>query len=234
MKNIIILLFSILVIACGGGGGGSAETTTTPTTDPNTTFPFPGDLSRLPNVGDTETWNLTGATDTGEAVSISMTIKNSGKIPYNGIDVNVIDVLGNVKIPSRAIDVSTIYNYYYDDNGVFVRSFDTDTGTICSASGSVATPPSQVKVGDFGSLTPQSCNDGETSSATWKVEGIDSANVNIIISETTRDSLGELSVTSTTKLKINTSGVVSDVELDAVYYVSGSIDFSISLTGTIQ
>ncbi len=231
MKNIIILLFSLTVIACGGGGGGES----TPSTDSNTKFSFKGidDQSRVPNIGDTETWNLTGKVSTGESVSMTLTIKNSGTAIFNGNSVNVIDVLSNIKIPDLTIDMASIIKYYYDNNRAFVRSYDTDDGTTCLPVGNAVQPPSEVKVGDFGSAGSETCNDGSASSSTWKAEGVDNTHVNIIFNETERDNLGVISVTSTTILKINKSGVISDISFDGTYYTSGSKNFSISLKGRV-
>ncbi len=231
MKNIIILLFSLTVIACGGGGGGES----TPSTDSNAKFSFKGidDQSRVPNIGDTETWNLTGKVSTGESVSMTLTIKNSGTAIFNGNSVNVIDVLSNIKIPDLTIDMASIIKYYYDNNRAFVRSYDTNDGTTCLPAGNVVKPPSEVKVGDFGNAGSETCNDGSASSSTWKVEGVDSTHVNIIFNETERDDLGVISVISTTILKINKSGVISDISFDGTYYTSGSKNFSISLKGRV-
>ncbi len=230
MKNIILLFLSFTVIACGGGGSTPAST---PATNPNTTFVF-GDYNRLSNTGDTEIWNLSGAANTGETVIARITFKNDGTTTYNGNTVNVMKGLVNIKIPSFSADATTIVTIYYDNNGTFIRSYDSDSATTCFASGTTSPEPKRVKVGDFGSITPQSCDDGETSTGTWRVEAVDSTHANIIFSETIRDNLGEISITSTYKMKIDTSGVLSDVALDASYFITGSFDFSISLTGTVQ
>ena len=232
MKNIIILLFSLVMIACGGGGGG--ESSEAPVTDPNTTFVF-SELNRIPNIGDTETINLAGNVDgSGESVSMSLTIKNSGTTTYNGELVNVEDIFGNIKIPAFSIDKSTIFTYYYDNNGTFVRYYDNDSGKICLASGSVTPYPSKVKVGDFGSTIPHSCSDGSTSSGTWKVEGVDATHANIIFNETKRDSFGDISSVTVATLKIDTDGNVSDVSIKITYYSYGSVSFSVSLSGTLK
>ena len=231
MKNITILLFSLVMIACGGGGGG--ESSEAPVTDPNTTFLF-ADLNNIPNVGGTYTLNLVGSIDgSGEAVNMSLTIKKTGTTMFNGKSVDVEEALGNVKIPALSIDESTSYTYYHDSNGTFVRSLNNDTGKTCLASGTVTPYPSIVKVGDFGSTVPELCSDGSTSTGTWRVEGVDATHANIIISETERDSFGDIDTTSTATLKIDTSGNASDISIKSTKYTAGTAVLSMSLSGQI-
>lgn len=233
MKNIILLIASLTLFACGGGGGGDTGNNPAPATNTNATFVF-GDYNRLSQTGDTETWNLSGTANTGESVTATITYKNTGTTSYNGNTVNVFEGLINIKIPAFSTNISTIVTHYYDSTGKMVRSLETSSGVECFPSGTTVVEPKEVKVGDFGSSQSETCSDGSTSTGTWKVEAVDSTHVNIILTETIRDSLGNISITSVAKLKIDTAGNLSDVALDASYYISGTFDFSIALTGTVQ
>ena len=233
MKNTIVLLVAIFLVACGGGDGGTSETQTTPSTDPNTVFLF-GDANRNPNVGDTETWNLTGKTDTGESVSMNYTLKNTGTTNYNGVSVKVMDLLVAIKIPAFSFDMTSILNIYYDNNGGFVRSYDTNTGNICLPTTNSPVPPNTVKVGDFGSLPSESCNDGTTITGTWRIEGADATHANVIMNTTSRDSFNSIILTTTLTYKIDTSGNVSTISYDMSFYDSGSVSFTVSLNGSAQ
>lgn len=182
-RNVVtsaLLLLFIALTGCGGGGG----TTTTPT-DPNQLFNLTALNSTTP--GSLFSTQLAGSTSLGQRLTGSASLANRAQIMLAGVLVTPRDLILSV---TDGISSVTITGTSYVDTSGNLISLQT-SGISCTPV-SPDSPPTTVKIGDFGILSTLICDDNTTQDRSWRVEDGGNGTIRITSNGTTKNQFNNI------------------------------------------
>lgn len=212
MKKLFVVLATLILLmmtSCGGGGGGSSDGTNE-TSEVNLKI-VKGFMYGTATAGSQMSFTLTGSDTLGNAWNCSMTIVSDGTTTFENNNVTKCRMI--VTFASPAVSTTTSADYYLASNGVFYKTV-VSTGETWIPSTQNSPIPDNAKVGDSGSLSDLTSNDGTRRTSTWKLEDASNGNYKFVVSSVDK----------------NASSVIDSREYDTYYIDSTGNAYKFSVT----
>ena len=200
-------LLALVLSACGGGGSSSSSTTAT---DPKQVF----SLQKINSLeeGNVYQSKLVGTiSDSYESLNVTgnLSIVNRKKVMLEGTMVTPRDMLISVTVnntPRTMIETS-----YFTDDGYLMKTENDVAVETCYAV-SPESLPTDVKIGDFGSLSALNCYSGASQVQSWRTEDGKNGHLLFIKHDVYKDQYGQTEEVGDTIYKLDTSGNIISLE----------------------
>jgi hypothetical protein len=199
LKRTLIILGFLVITACGGEGG-----STTPT-DPDQLFSLDKIQSTTP--GTVYATQITGSDSDGTTYTGSFTVINQAQIMLNGVLVTPRDTTTSVTGGNPSFTVTVTNTGNYDTNANLISVFYQPAGPTCT----LVSPdkiPGPVKIGDSGSLSTSTCDDGTTEERIWRIADAGNGRIHVISTSTSTDQFSVIDSVAETTITIDGNGDV--------------------------
>ena len=134
----------------------------------------------------------------------TLIVENGFQIEFEGVLVTPRETKITLENEVSAIDPIT-RNSFFDENGFVV--FTTSNTATCTAS-SPDKLPASVSIGDSGTLSALTCNNGTTEEGNWNVLDAGEGDIALVVSITTKDQFDVTVSTETTTFTLDAGGVI--------------------------
>lgn len=205
----VLIPFLIGLISCGGDGGGDGVYY-----DPNKLFKLEDPNYYKQDYK--ESYSITGSDTGGGKYTGSFYFNTKDKIIMDTQLVIPIESLWNLTNTVKGASISILVTIYFNENKIPLKMVNSETDVIYIPT-NISIYPETAKIGDFGSLSSWSGDDGSTITGTWVLENAPGGLANLVTMETMKDSFGNTTLYQELTMTIDENGYTSSVSLTWYY-----------------